>query len=385
MEENPMKKIVSLLIILVLILANTTVFASLDLNCHSAILLDYNTGNILYSKNENEKLAPASITKIMTLILVIESLNNNKIKLDDKVTISENASGTRGTSIYLDKGEVQSVDSLIKAISVRSANDASVALAEYIGGTESEFVSLMNEKARSLGMESTNFSNCTGLPIEDHYTTATDISIMSRELLKHEMIHDYLKIYMEDLEVGKSKRSTQTMVNTNRLIKEYEGANGIKTGYTTEAKYCVSASAKRDDLQLIAVVLKADNDKARLKDAKTLLDYGFSNYKSVFIGKKGDVISKLDIEKGKKDYTDLILARDSYVLLKKDETKDIERVINIPQFINAPVKENQVIGELVLKIDDKIIDTVNLISKDKVELGNFFTLFKKVLNKFLFN
>ncbi len=380
-----MKKIVVLLTILILVLTNITVFAEMDLNSPSAILLDYNTGQVIFSKNEKEKLPPASITKIMNLLIVMELLSDGNITLEDKVAVSENASKTPGTTIYLDRDEVQTVDNLIKAISIRSANDAAVALAEHISGSEAEFVKLMNKKAKSLGMNNTNFSNCTGLSSDNHYTTASDIGKMSKALLDHNMIYDYLNTYMEDIEVGKTKKSIQTMVNTNRLIKDYVGANGIKTGYTSEAKHCISASAKRDNLHLIAVVMKSDSSDSRFKDAKTLLDFGFSNYKTLTIGSKGDIITGIEIQKGKKNLVDLVLERDCHILLKKEVSAEVEKLVNIPSFMEAPIKENQIVGELVIKSNGKIVDTVNLLAKEEVGTGSIFNILNKVIRNFLFN
>ena len=289
------KKLVSIALTIILSFTSITVYGDMDISSKSALLMDSTSGDIIFAVNEKEELPPASITKIMTLLLTMEALDSNKINLSDEVNISENASKMAGTSIYLDVGEMQTVENLIKAISIRSANDACVAIAEHISGSEESFVALMNEKAEILGMENTHFSNSTGLPIENHYTTAYDTAIMSRELLMYPNILKYLGIYMEDLKVGKSKTSIQTMVNTNRLVKNYDGANGIKTGYTEEAKHCISASAKRGDLQLIAVILGASTSPLRFEEATNLLDHGFSNYESISIGKKGDIFSNIQI------------------------------------------------------------------------------------------
>lgn len=379
------KRLILITLTIVLILTSVFVYADLDIDAKSSLLMDFGSGEIIYAKNEHEKLAPASITKIMTLLIAMEALEEGKITLADEITISEYASSMGGTQLYLDAGEKQTVDNLIKAIAIRSANDAAVALGEYIGGSNEGFVKLMNERAKSLGMKNTNFENSSGLPKEDHYTTAYDIAIMSRELLRHKDITKYLETYMEDLIVGKRKISTQTMVNTNRLIKEYEGANGIKTGYTTEAQHCISASAKRGDLQLISVIIGAESSKIRFSEAKRLLDYGFANYKSVSIGEKGDFIASLPVQKGKVPSLEIILDRNSNVLLSKGQNSNIEKVIEHPEYVEAPIREGDIIGKLKIISDNKILDTVNLVAKNNIEKANFINIFNKTFKNFLFN
>lgn len=371
--------------LLTLLLSFTSVFtyADIDIKGKSALLMDYSTGDIIYAMNEHTKLSPASITKIMTLILVMESLSSSRINLEDRVIISEHASKMTGTSIYLDAGEVQTVENLIKAVCVRSANDASVALAEHIAGSEEGFVKLMNEKSKFLGMENTFFSNASGLPVDNHYSTAYDIALMSSELIKHDEIFDYLTIYMEDIIVGKSKTSTQTMVNTNRLVKDYEGTNGIKTGFTNEAKHCISASAKKGDLQLIAVVMAAEDSKTRFTEAMRLLDYGFANYESINVGKKGEIISKIPIEKGSDLNLDLVLKSDSYLLLSKDKPANITKSIEVPEFLNAPIDKGNKIGELIILSDGKEVDRIDLVAKSPIEKASIITLFKRTVKSFI--
>src|SRR5699024_4353775 len=379
------KKLVSIALTIILSFTSITVYGDMDISSKSALLMDSTSGDIIFAVNEKEELPPASITKIMTLLLTMEALDSNKINLSDEVNISENASKMAGTSIYLDVGEMQTVENLIKAISIRSANDACVAIAEHISGSEESFVALMNEKAEILGMENTHFSNSTGLPIENHYTTAYDTAIMSRELLMYPNILKYLGIYMEDLKVGKSKTSIQTMVNTNRLVKNYDGANGIKTGYTEEAKHCISASAKKGDLQLIAVILGASTSPLRFEEAANLLDHGFSNYESISIGKKGDIFSNIPIEKGKNDFLDLILEKDANVLLPKGSEKKIEKNIKHPKYLNAPIQQGEQIGELEIVVEGKIVDKINLLAKSDVNEGHLGNILKKVWIHFLFN
>ncbi|NLY44526.1 MAG: D-alanyl-D-alanine carboxypeptidase [Tissierella sp.] len=379
------KRLISIILIIVLSFNFSIAYGDIDISGKSYLLMDFDSGEIILAKNEHEKLPPASITKIMTLLIAMENIHNGSMTLDEKVIVSESASKVTGTSVYLDAGEVQSVENLLKAISIRSANDASIALAVHISGSEEAFVNLMNERASQLGMENTNFVNSSGLPAENHYSSAYDISIMSRELMKHEAIIPYLTTYMEDMEVGKSKTSIQSMVNTNRLIKEYQGANGIKTGSTSEAKYCLSASAKRGDLQLIAIVMGVETGALRFSEAMKLLDYGFSNYESVTIGKKGDVLANIPIEKGEEDIIPLMLERDSHLLLIKGNKGNIEKEMEYPEFVSAPIVQGQKLGEFIVKLDGKEVDRVNLIAKIQIDKGSYSTILKNVWENFLFN
>ena len=379
------KRLLSIILIIILSFNFSVANAEMDLTSKAYLLMDYNSGEIILAHNEHEKLPPASITKIMTLLIAMEQLESGKIKLDDKVIVSESASRVEGTSVFLDAGEVQTVENLIKAISIRSANDASIALAVHIAGSEEAFVKLMNEKAKALGMENTNFVNSTGHPADNHYSTAYDIGIMSRELIKHEKIMPYLTTYMEDLEVGKIKRSVQTMVNTNKLIRSYEGCNGIKTGYTSEARHCLSASAKRGDLQLIAVVLGAETSQIRFSEAAKLLDFGFANYESVTIANRGEVIANIPVEKGSADLLPIMLERDSHILLPKGSKGKINKEVVYPEHVEAPVKLGDVVGEMVVELDGQVVDRINLVAKIDIEKGSLVNIFKKVWNNFLFN
>lgn len=379
------KSILSTILVISLFFSSTIAYGQLDIEAKSVLLIDNNTGEIIYSFDEHKKLPPASITKIMTLLIAMEEIDNSKINLDDEVRISEHASKMLGTTVYLDSGEIQVLENLIKATAIRSANDAAVALAEYISGSESSFVEYMNKRAKELGMENTNFKNASGLPNEDHYTTAFDISLMSKELMKHEKIKEYLNTYMEDIEVGKTKTSIQTMVNTNRLIKDYDGANGVKTGYTGEAKYCISASAKRGDLELIAVLLGSDNSKKRFEDVKRLLDYGFSNYDSLNIGQKNDVLGNVLVEKGKKNFVNIILKDDIDVLLPKGSKENIKQNIITQKKIIAPISKGTKLGELIIEISGKKIKKVDLIAEESIEKAGFLDIFSKTCKTFLIN
>lgn len=357
--------------------------SKLDIDAKSAILIDSSSGEIIYEKKAHERLHPASITKIMVLLLSIESIEKNEINLEDEVTISANAAGMGGSQIYLEEGEVQSVEELLTAICLRSANDASVAMAEYISGSEESFINKMNERAKELGMKNTSFKNATGLHAENHYTSAYDISIMARELLKYPKIHEWLTIWMKEMKVGKDKEIVQGLVNTNRLIKEYEGANGIKTGSTQDAGFCLAASAERGNLKLISVVLGCETSKIRFDESKKLLDYGFSNYDSVTIGRKNDIIDKVVVQKGNVEKADVVLERDAYILLPKDSKAKVEKEIILPKSINAPVDKGKKAGEMVLSVDGKEIQKINLLIDNTIDKAGFKNMFKKSFNKFL--
>ncbi len=374
------------IIILLLIFTNSFgVYANPDLkvDAKAALLMDVNTGEIIYKLNEHERMAPASITKIMTMLLGVEALNSGRISLDDKVLVSKHASGMGGSQVYLEAGETQTVEDLFRAIAIRSANDASVALAEHIAGSEEIFVQMMNDKAKALGMENTHFANSSGLPNENHYVSAYDVAIMSKELLKHPIVNEWLTTYMYDLQVGKNKNSTQTMVNTNRLVKEYQGTTGVKTGSTNEAGFCISASAKRGDLELIAVVLGSRSSQIRFDEAKRMLDYGFANYESITIGRKGDIIATLPVEKGKLYEVDIMLERDSFVLLPKGELGNIEKEVILPDIIKSPMFAGDEVGELIITLDGKEIDKVNLVVKSDIEKANLFNMLNRTIKSYL--
>ena len=377
------KKLVSILLIIAVIISPYIAYGDVDITSKSAVLMDYNTGKLIYALNEHEKLPPASVTKIMTLLLTMEAISSGKIKLNDKVSISEYASKMGGTQVYLEPGESQTVEDLIKAVSIRSANDAAVALGEFISGSNEVFVKLMNDRAKSLGMENTNFVNTSGLPADDHYTTAYDIALMSRELLKCTEIQKYLTTWMEDLAVGKKKDNTQTMVNTNRLIRDYDGTTGIKTGSTNAAGYCMSASAKRGDLQFIAVILGGKTSAVRFEESKKLLDYGFANYDSLLLGKKGDVMATLSVEKAKNISLDIVLENDVFALLPKGSNGKVDTELIHPDNVDPPVKQGDLLGEMVVRVDGKEVERANLVAKQDLENADFLTLFTRTIKNFI--
>lgn len=346
----------------------------LDLKCESAILIEQNTGTVLYEKNPHEKLRPASVTKVMSILLIMEAIDSGKIKYEDKVPCSENAASMGGSQIWLDTREELTVDEMLKAICVNSANDCVVAMAEYIEGSTEQFVTKMNEKAKKLGMKDTVFKNCHGLDEDGHEASSYDISLMSRELLmKHPDVTKYTTIWSDTLRDGKS-----SLTNTNKLIRNYKGATGLKTGSTSLALYNLSASATRDNLSLIAVVMKAPTTKDRFADAEKLLDYGFGQYSYVQLAKKGEKINEIEIKKGTKGNIQAIYEEDALLLSKKGSEKNIEHVVNLPQNVQAPIEKGQILGEIVYKQDGKEIKKVNLIADESVKKLTLLNIAEKV-------
>ena len=320
---------------------------SLNLESQSAILIEQSTGQILYSHNIHEQLRPASVTKVMSILLIMEALDSGKISLTDSVPCSENASSMGGSQIWLDPRETLSVDEMLKAICVASANDCVVAMAEYIAGSEEAFVQMMNDKAKELGMNDTCFKNCHGLDEDGHVTSAYDISLMSKELLNnHPSITKYTTIWTDSLRDGKSQLS-----NTNKLIKNYNGATGLKTGSTGLALYNLSASATRDDLSLIAVIMKAPSTKVRFAEAQKLLDYGFNTFSFKQFGKKGDVVKNVLVNKGVKSNVDAIYEQNAGTLLEKGNDKNIEQNLTLENNISAPITAGQKLGEVSFSLN----------------------------------
>ena len=348
---------------------------SLNLESESAILIEQKTGQILYSHNIHEQLRPASVTKVMSILLIMEALSNQKISLTDSVPCSENAASMGGSQIWLDPRETLSVDDMLKAICVNSANDCVVAMAEFIAGSEESFVQMMNDKAKELGMNDTCFKNCHGLDEDGHITSSYDISVMSRELLnKYPDITKYTTIWMDSLRDGKSQLS-----NTNKLIKNYKGATGLKTGSTSLALYNLSASATRDNLSLIAVIMKAPSTKTRFAEAQKLLDYGFGQFSFKSFGNKGDLIKTINVSKGVKSQIDIVLENNSGALIEKGKDSQITQTITLPDSVSAPVHSGQKIGEATFTLNGKTLATTNLIAKNNVEKLNPFTMSKSII------
>ena len=383
-----MKKLASLIMaILIAIMPMNLSFANednapLSVSSKSAILMDVGSGQILYEKNAHDKLPPASVTKVMTMLLICEALDSGKITLDDSVQISDNAASMGGSQIFLEAGEVQKVDTLLKGIAVASANDGCVAMAEYIGGSVESFVDMMNAKAKELNMKDTNFVNTNGLPVDNHYTSAHDIAIMSRELLKHDVISKYLTTWMDQVVVGK-KQITVGLANTNKLIKHYQGATGVKTGFTQQAKYCLSASAKRGDTHLVAVTLGAETSPERFKDATSLLNFGFANYESVKLCSKNDNIATLTLDKADEQKINLVAKEDLSVLIKKGGNKDFKKKVTIKQDLKLPIEKNTELGVVKVYRGKELVGETKIINTEDINKASYLQMLKRVVGNIL--
>jgi len=379
------KLILNILIILIFSF-NFSYANEIDLapNAKSAILIDMDTATIIYKKNSNQPLPPASMTKIMTLLLIMDALEQGKISLQDKVRISENAASMGGSQVFLEVGEDITVEELLKAIAIVSANDAAVAMAEHVAGSLEVFIQMMNEKAKELKLENTVFKNVTGLPEEGHFSSAKDMAIMARELLKYQDITKYTKIYQDY--IRKDTSSPFWLVNTNKLVRFYEGADGLKTGYTAEAKYCLTATAKKGDFRVIAVIMGAPSSKIRNKEISQMLDYAFNQYTNHIIYKKGDIVTNVKVIRGSKNDVAVSPPLQASILIKKGEKiSDYKFELNIVQNKFAPVKKGEVLGYLEVKNkDNNIIQKYPLIANENVEKANFWQLLKNSTKKLLF-
>ena len=358
----------------------SSVGTDLILECGGAVLIEQNSGRVLYDHNMHQKLRPASVTKIMSILLIMEAIDSGRLSYTDKIPCTETAAAMGGSQIWLDVREELTVDEMLKAICVVSANDCTVAMAEYLAGSQEAFVEQMNAKAKELGMNDTNFKNCHGIDEDGHETSAYDIALMSRELLtKHPNITKYTTIWMDSLRDGKSE-----LVNTNKLIRNYKGATGLKTGSTSIALYNLSASATRDNLSLIAVIMKAPTTKIRFAEAEKLLDYGFSNFQYSKFSNENDILKSISVQKGVKDSIDLAYETSVGALVKKGESKNVEQTINIPEIISAPINKGDVIGNIVYTIDGNEVAKVNIIANESVEKNNIINMINYVFKKWSF-
>ena len=351
--------------------------SNLNLYCGSCILIEQHSGQVLYEQNMHEKLRPASVTKVMTILLIMEAIDSGRLSYTDKIPCTENAAGMGGSQIWLDVREELTVDEMLKAICVVSANDCTVAMAEYLAGSQEAFVAKMNEKAQELGMQDTTFKNCHGIDEDGHVTSSYDIALMSKELLnKHPSITKYTTIYMDSLRDGKS-----SLVNTNKLIRNYKGATGLKTGSTATALYSLSASATRDDLSLIAVIMKAPNTKTRFAEAQKLLDYGFANFEYKKLANKGDIIKDVIVDKGIETNVNGILETDSGILIQKGQDKNIEQQLELPTMVSSPVEQGQVLGTVTYHLNGQEIGKVNIIAEKSVSKISTFTMIENIYGK----
>ena len=357
---------------------------TLDLSAPSAILMEASTGTILYEKASATQLAPASVTKVMSMLLIFEALSAGKIQLTDEVTVSEHAAGMGGSQVFLEPGEIQTVETLVKCISVASANDAVVAMAEFVSGSEEAFVQQMNEKAASLGMENTHFVNCCGLDDPNHYTCARDIAIMSRELItRHPQVFDYCNIWQEDITHTTKKGSFSfTLSNTNKLLKQYPYATGLKTGSTSQAKFCLSATATKDNMTLIAVIMAAENSKLRFADATKLLEYGFSTT-SIYEDKIRGNTCQIPVKKGVSDVLTAQCTGDfSYLSGSGENLANVKKETQLPKELTAPVKKGDVVGQIVYRLGEKELGTVSLEATQDIKAAGFGDYYQKMVYQF---
>ncbi len=352
----------------------------LDLSCESAILISQDTGEVLYEHNAHEKLRPASVTKVMTILLIMEEIDSGRLSYSDKIACSENASSMGGSQIWLDATEELTVDEMLKAICVVSANDCTVAMAEHIAGSEEMFVEKMNQRAKELGMNDTTFKNCHGIDEDGHETSSYDIALMSRELLKnHPEITKYTTIWMDSLRDGKSE-----LVNTNKLIKNYQGATGLKTGSTSLALFNLSASATRENLSLIAVVMRAPTTKERFSCARKLLDYGFSNYQYKKLAEKDCEVMKVPVMKGTEAEVAVKYSDSVGKVMKKKEDGNVEQEVIINGDIIAPIQKGDVLGNVFYRVNGEEVASVELVADSSVEKLSFFNMGKRVVKKWFY-
>ena len=373
------KKIVSFILVFILLCSATMIKPSAlsekELTAPSAILIEPTTKKVLFEHNSHEKRPCASVTKVMTLLLIMEAIEEGKITYEEMVTSSQRASSMGGSDIWLEEGEQMSVDDMVKAIVVASANDASVAMAEHICGTEEEFINKMNQRAKELGMNDTTFKNCNGLDEDGHLTSAYDVAIMSAELIKHEKIFDYTSIWMDSLRNGKTQ-----IVNTNKLLKTYKGITGLKTGTTNEAGCCMSASATRDGLSLIAVVLGCKTGTERFKDCATLLDYGFANYKYQLLSSPDEISKEIEVKGGMQKSIELSYNINGGFVLPKGSDSSLEYKITLPEYLEAPVKKGDKIGKVTYTTGKEELASFDIFAKNETEEINFGSVFNLLYN-----
>ncbi|MBQ6687203.1 MAG: D-alanyl-D-alanine carboxypeptidase [Bacilli bacterium] len=376
-----MKKIVFLIFSLFVFMSQINAQEDLAPNSKSAILIEQTTGKILFEKNSNEKLAPASMTKVMSMLLIMEAVDDEKINMQEEVTISENASSMGGSQVFLEAGEIYTVEELLKGIAIASGNDAVVAMAEKVAGSTEAFVKMMNNRAKELGLLNTNFVNPHGLDEENHYTTAHDMAIIAQELLKYSKILEFTSIY--EYYMPKPDGSTTWLVNTNRLVRFYDGVDGLKTGFTSGAGYCLTATAQKKDLRLISVVMGVETADKRSSDTVNLLDYGFNTYKLKVILNKKQELGKVRILNGKQEYGTVVLLNDATELLKvtdKESNYTFNTLLN--KKIKAPVKNGDIIGTVeIIDNEGHIVIESKITIKEDIKKANLWDLFKRNLNE----
>ena len=368
------KKTVIVFILSIFLFFNIGICASsMTMKSECAVLVDAKTGKVLFAQNENKVSPPASVTKVMTMLLVMKAADEGKITLDDEVTISEYASKMGGTQLFIEAGEKITVRDLLYGVAIESANDAATALGEYVAGSNDAFVIMMNDEAARLGMKNTVFKNANGLPEEGHVTTAYDIALMSCELAKYEDIFHFTKTWMIDVKVGVNDQITRTLANTNKLLVKDKTVDGLKTGYTSDALHCISATKKQGETRFIAVIMRAPSSQVRFDEALSLLNYGFANYEGKYYVKKDDKIADITVNKGQNTIVEAIADNDIYDIIAKGGKDTAEVKTDVPQMIKAPVKSGDVIGMITVIKDGVEIGKCNVIAKTDINKTNIFT------------
>lgn len=368
-----MKKGIVLLLGILIMLPCRVGALNLAENAKSAILIEASTGTIIYEKNSHEKLAPASMTKMMSMLLIVEAIEDGKLSWDQMITTSENASSMGGSQILLETGEKMSVEDLFKGIAVASGNDAVVALSEAVAGTEEEFVNMMNQRAKELGLEDTNFKNPHGLDTANHYTSAYDMAMIAKELVRHEKVLEFTSIYEDYLR--EDQENKVWLVNTNKLVKFYDGMDGLKTGYTKEAGYCLTATAKRGDTRFITVVMGEEDTKTRNSETTSMMDYAFGQYEVEKVLDKKRTVGTVRVEKGKVDTIQLVPIDDVTILNKKSDQKKNSNYEVKTKTITAPIKKGEQVGELILEVDGEEKRTVPLTVQESIEKANLLEVY----------
>jgi len=383
------KRVVSILLTFIILSSQLPIYAQeknedqdkqhdLTPDAQSAILIERDTGKLLFDKDADTKRPPASMTKVMTLLLIMEAIENEELSLDETIRISENAASMGGSQIFLGAGEEMTVHDLLKGIAIASGNDASVALAERISGSEEAFVQEMNDKVTELGLENTHFQNASGLPADNHYSTSYDMAMIAKELLKYETITDYTSIYDDYLRKGEENEFW--LVNTNKLVKFYPGVDGLKTGYTNEAKYCLTATAMKDDMRVIAVVMGADTIKERNASVSSLLDYAYNHFETQKLFEKDENITDVELLKAEDSQVEMVASQSISTIHKKGEsTDDLEVTVNLDHNYELPMKKGTQTGTIVVKDDGEVISETPIVTKQNVEKASYMTLFKRTM------
>ena len=375
-----MKKFMLFLILLFVFIIPISA-EDLTLNAKSSILIEASTGKILYEKNKDERYAPASMTKMMSLVIIMDNIYNGNLRLDEMVKTSKNASGMGGSQIFLKEGEEMSVDDMLKGITIGSANDATVALAERIAGSEEAFVKIMNEYAKKLGLKNTHFKNCTGLDENDHYSSAYDMSVIARELVKHDKILNYSSIYETYLRSDTDNKFW--LVNTNKLVRFYKGVDGLKTGYTDTAGYCLTATINKDNMRVIAVVMGEDSSTTRNSEVSGLLDYAYNLYKKDTYITKEEVLGNAKVEKGNVEYANIVTIDDISIINKKEYKRgEIKFELDL-KYLKAPIKKGDVVGKIKVIENGNIISEADVTVDKNIDKAGYFTMFIRNLKEII--